>query len=48
MIELKPIGIIHSPFKELEGMPVQPAGAMGVRGTVKMFEEYRAGLKNPE
>jgi tRNA-Thr(GGU) m(6)t(6)A37 methyltransferase TsaA len=46
MMELTPIGIIHSPFKKLEGMPVQPAGAVGVRGNIEVFEEYRAGLKN--
>lgn len=46
MIELKPIGIIHSPFNELNGMPIQPAGAAGVKGTVEVFEEYRAGLKD--
>ncbi len=46
MIELEPIGIIHSPFKELNGMPIQPAGAAGVKGTVEVFEEYRAGLKD--
>lgn len=46
MIQLKPIGVIHTPFKELKGMPIQPAGAAGVEGTVEVFEEYRAGLKD--
>ncbi len=46
MTEFKAIGIIHSPFKELNGMPVQPAGAAGVEGIVEVFEEYRAGLKD--
>ena len=45
-IELSPIGIIHSPFCELEGMPIQPAGAAGVMGTVEVFEAYRAGLRD--
>ena len=45
-VELKPIGVIHSPFHELEGMPIQPAGARGVQGTVEIFQEYRAGLKD--
>jgi len=48
MTEMKPIGIIHSPFKEPGGMPIQPAGAAGVTGTVEVFEEYRAGLKDLE
>jgi tRNA-Thr(GGU) m(6)t(6)A37 methyltransferase TsaA len=46
MIRLKPIGIIHSPFRELRGMPIQPAGALGVKGSIEVFEEYRAGLKD--
>jgi tRNA-Thr(GGU) m(6)t(6)A37 methyltransferase TsaA len=48
MIQLKPIGIIHTPFTKPEGMPIQPAGASGVEGTVEVFEEYRAGLKDLE
>ena len=44
--ELKPIGVIHSPFHELAGMPIQPTGARGVQGTVEVFQEYRAGLKD--
>ena len=27
-----PIGVIHSPFRELRGMPIQPAGARGTPG----------------
>ena len=27
-------------------MPIQPASAAGVKGTVDVFEEYRAGLKD--
>jgi tRNA-Thr(GGU) m(6)t(6)A37 methyltransferase TsaA len=46
MIELKPIGIIHTPFTTLEEMPIQPAGAAGVQGTVEVFEEYREGLQD--
>ena len=46
MIELRPIGIIHTPFTEPKGMPVQPKGAAGVRGTIEIFQEYRAGLKD--
>jgi tRNA (adenine37-N6)-methyltransferase len=39
-----PIGTIHSPFTELAGMPIQPAGAEGVRGTVQIDEQFRGGL----
>jgi len=45
-MEYQSIGIIHTPFKKLEGMPIQPVGAMGVKGTVELFETYRAGLKD--
>jgi tRNA-Thr(GGU) m(6)t(6)A37 methyltransferase TsaA len=45
-IEFQPIGVIHTPFTELESMPIQPAGGAGVKGTVDVFEEYRAGLKD--
>jgi tRNA-Thr(GGU) m(6)t(6)A37 methyltransferase TsaA len=43
-----PIGVIHTPFTDLEGMPIQPAGAAGVKGTVEVFEKYRPGLKDLE
>ena len=46
MIELQPIGVIHSPFEDLTGMPIQPAGAAGVTGTVEVFDEYRPGLRD--
>lgn len=45
-IEFTPIGIIHSPFMERENMPIQPAGGAGIKGTVEVFEEFRAGLKD--
>jgi tRNA-Thr(GGU) m(6)t(6)A37 methyltransferase TsaA len=47
-IKYKPIGIIHSPFKEPQGTPIQPAGAKGTNGTVEIFLEYAEGLKDIE
>ncbi len=41
-----PIGIIHSPFKDPKGMPIQPTAAKGVKGEVEIFEEYIEGLKD--
>jgi len=46
MINMIPIGTIHTPFTKLEGMPIQPTGATGVEGTVEVFEEYKAGLQD--
>lgn len=42
----KPIGIIHSPYKDVEGMPIQPCGALGVKGSITVFKEFRRGLKD--
>lgn len=46
VISFTPIGTIHSPFTEPAGMPIQPAGAAGVRGTVRIDEKYREGLRD--
>ena len=45
-IAYSPIGIIRTPFKKPEGMPIQPTGAKGISGTVDVFEEFRTGLKD--
>ena len=45
-LEFTPIGRIHSPFTERQGMPIQPPGAAGVKGTVEVFEDYVPGLKD--
>lgn len=45
-VEFTPIGIIRSPHTELEGMPIQPTGAAGVKGTVEMYKEFYPGLKD--
>jgi len=47
-IKYKPIGIIHSPFKEPRGTPIQPAGAKCTDGIVEIFPEYAEGLKDIE
>ena len=47
-IRYKPIGVIHSPFKDPKGTPIQPAGAEGVKGRVEVFPEYADGLKDIE
>ena len=46
MIEFKPIGVIHTPFESLQGIPIQPAGALSVPGTVDVFPEYAEGLRD--
>jgi tRNA-Thr(GGU) m(6)t(6)A37 methyltransferase TsaA len=47
-ITYNPIGVIHSPFKDIKGMPIQSKGAKGVAGTVEIKSEYADGLKDIE
>ncbi|WP_321332175.1 tRNA (N6-threonylcarbamoyladenosine(37)-N6)-methyltransferase TrmO [uncultured Bacteroides sp.] len=47
-ITLEPIGIIHSPHTCIEGMPVQPTGAIGIEAYVVLEEKYAEGLKDLE
>ncbi len=44
MIEFEAIGIIHTPFPEPKGIPIQPAGGVGVKATIEIFPDYRDGL----
>lgn len=41
-----PIEVIHTPFHKVEGMPIQPSGALEVKGTAEVFRQYSAGLKD--
>jgi len=45
-IEYISIGIIHSPFQEIAGMPIQPTGARGVKGDIEIYPEFVAGLED--
>src|ERR1017187_1287270 len=45
-MNLTPIGVIHSPHQRAEGTPIQAALAAGVKGTVEVFPEYAAGLRD--
>ena len=46
MYEFTPIGIIHTPFCEAKGTPIQPFAAEGTRGTVEVFEPFAEGLQD--
>ncbi len=43
-VTLEPIGIIHTPFKTKEGMPIQSIGAKGIKGQIELNEEFVPGL----
>lgn len=45
-IKYKPIGIIHSPFKEPKGVPIQPKAAKGIHGVVEVFSQYVEALED--
>lgn len=47
-ITYSPIGIIRSPFRDIEGMPIQPLAAKGIAGTVELAPEYAPGLRDVE
>ncbi len=44
---MRPIGIIHSPFQEKEGTPIQPSRSNSI-GQVEVFPEYVEGLQDLE
>ncbi len=44
----RPIGMIHSPFKTPEDMPIQPSGARGAEGSVVVHPEFLSGLRDIE
>jgi len=47
-ITYQPIGTIHSPFLEPSGMPIQPAGAKNVEGSIVILPELEPALKDIE
>ena len=47
-VRYKPIGIIHSAFKETEGLPIQSIAASDVEGLVEILPEYSQGLRDIE
>lgn len=47
-MELGPIGVIRSPFKQSEGTPIQPVFAKDAEGVVEVYEPYVEGLQDLE
>jgi tRNA-Thr(GGU) m(6)t(6)A37 methyltransferase TsaA len=45
-ITLRPIGVIHTPFAEPKGVPIQPKFADAAAGTVELDAAYEPGLKD--
>jgi len=47
-IIINPIGIIHTPFNDIKGMPIQPLAAEGIKGHIELYPEYMEGLTDLE
>jgi len=47
-IVYRPIGYVHSPFKRLEEMPIQPSSRASAPGTVEILPEYAEALQDLE
>jgi tRNA (Thr-GGU) A37 N-methylase len=45
-VTYKPIGVVHSPFKEPKGLPIQATASLGTKGTIEVNPEYAEGLKD--
>jgi len=46
-MEIKPIGVIHSPFRFKGETPIQPSRS-NARGKIEVFKEYEEGLEDIE
>ncbi|MFC1658635.1 tRNA (N6-threonylcarbamoyladenosine(37)-N6)-methyltransferase TrmO [Candidatus Omnitrophota bacterium] len=47
-IRIKPIGIIHTPYKSPKGMPIQGKFRKKIKGAIELFPEYVQGLQGIE
>lgn len=41
-----PIGVIHTPFTDTAGVPIQPRAAKGIKGSIEILPEYTEGLQD--
>jgi len=47
-VRYKPIGIVHSPFRKPQNVPIQSVASKGIKGSVEVAREYVKGLKDIE
>jgi tRNA-Thr(GGU) m(6)t(6)A37 methyltransferase TsaA len=45
-MQVKPIGVIHTPFYEAKGTPIQPRAGNAVEGWVEVFDDFEPALKD--
>lgn len=46
MLELRPIGFVHSPFEKPKEVPHRPLDPALARGTLELYPEYEEGLSD--
>ncbi len=46
VITMVPIGVIHTPFRQSDGTPIQSAVANGAKGIIDVFPEFTSGLRD--
>ncbi len=46
MIAMQSIGIIHTPWHDTQGMPIQPVEPQGRKGIAEVYPEYIPGLED--
>jgi tRNA (adenine37-N6)-methyltransferase len=47
-VTFRPIGIVRSPFTEIEGMPIQASAAAGATGSIELDPAFAEGLADLE
>ena len=45
-VRYKPIGVVHSPFKKPQNVPIQAIASKGTKGSIELDREYVEGLKD--
>ena len=43
-VSFRVIGTIRTPYRDIEGMPIQPAGAVGIPGRIELDDALTDGL----
>lgn len=46
MMTIRPIGIIHTPFRQSQGTPIQSSAAGGSEGIVEVMPDFAIGLRD--
>jgi tRNA-Thr(GGU) m(6)t(6)A37 methyltransferase TsaA len=45
-VTYRPIGLLHTPFRDLSEMPIQPTSRASAPGTAEIFAEFAEGLRD--